>query len=100
MIPHAIFYARLQVCQKCKFWDGICLKGHSASSPTGCPIHAFEPIQGAGYDTGVPAKAQEPAAPRKCCSQPSETPVVTWDGMLRQFAGAMVDWIKAGVPLV
>lgn len=65
MIPSSTFEERMRICVACPFWAGACVKGHAPSSPMGCPIHKFPPIQAAGYapDRG----GLKPVTGSSCC---------------------------------
>jgi hypothetical protein len=88
-----------QHCSKCEWWNKLrCRKGHLATSPSGCPIRKFEPINGAGYDDD-----REPEPPVNdmppCCGHSTDMPDLSWGQVLAMFAQAMVRWVKAGMPL-
>lgn len=53
MLPTKVFEERMEQCRKCSEWNGlfsVCLRGHRATSPTGCPMKKFPPIFSAAYD--------------------------------------------------
>lgn len=99
MIPSENFYERRdRYCKPCEHWRGVCLRGHNLASPAGCPLKKFPPIQGADY-----AKDHEPAPvqiEQGCCGQNDGMPPLTWTDVVRAFAESVVNWIKAGLPLV
>lgn len=101
MIARDVFYDRRDShCRKCEFWKGVCLKGHALSSPQGCPVKKFPPIQNADYapDREVPKPGEGGGA--GCCGQAADMPPVSWGQVVGQFKSAMVDWTKAGLPVV
>ncbi len=99
MIKHEVFYARLNGhCKSCEWWKNVCLKGHALSSPQGCPIKKFPPIDGADYAPDKPPeKPTEIVA--GCCGNAPEMPPLTWGQVLIQFTTSMATWVKAGLPL-
>lgn len=100
MIERSIFYNRLNNhCKLCEHWRGVCLKGHDLSSPLGCPIKKFTPVDDAGYAV---ENAPAPPAPRMvdCCGGNAAMPPLTWTQVFASFTKSMVEWIKAGAPLV
>lgn len=107
MVSSSVFYQRRdQHCKLCEFWRGVCLKGHKLSSPAGCPVRKFEPVEGADY---APDKLVEVHAPALtgCCGQPagenqpeSKPPAVRWEDVVAQFAKSLTEWVKQGLPLV
>ncbi len=104
MIPAEVFSARRdQHCLKCDFWRGACLKGHNLSADEGCPIHKFEPVNGASYaqDAGTPMPFQTANSAGCCCGpKQEEMPEITWSGVLKLFASSMLEWIRTGAKLV
>lgn len=99
MIDHDVFYDRLNNhCKLCEWWKNVCLKGHALSSPQGCPVQKFPPVEGAGYAPDKP-----PDSPVQivsgCCPDAPEMPPVTWGQVLLQFTASVAAWIKAGMPL-
>lgn len=87
-------------CSKCEFWNRLrCRKGHLPTSPTGCPIRRFAPVNGAGYD-----EDREPDPPvndmPSCCGHEERMPDLSWAQVIAMFGQAMVKWAKAGMPLV
>src|SRR5512137_9891 len=86
-------------CSKCEWWNKLrCRKGHLPTSPTGCPIRKFEPVNGAGYDDDrlpdLPVNDMPP-----CCGHSNEMPDLSWAQVLTMFAQSMVRWVSAGLPL-
>ena len=86
-------------CSKCEWWGKLrCRKGHLPTSPTGCPLRKFEPINGAGYDDNI-----EPEPPISdmppCCGHSAHMPDLSWAQVLAMFAQSMTKWIRAGLPL-
>lgn len=103
MIPPDVFNTRRdQHCLKCEFWRGACLKGHNLGADEGCPIHKFEPVNGADYapDNGAPMAFQTAASAGCCGPKQEEMPEVTWVEVLKQFAVSMAEWIRTGTKLV
>jgi len=86
-------------CSKCEWWNKLrCRKGHLPTSPTGCPIRKFEPVNGAGYDDDrlpeLPVIDMPP-----CCGHSNEMPDLSWGQVLSMFAQSMVRWVAAGLPM-
>lgn len=102
MIPLTVHRERLVICKACEFFSGVCLKGHVHSSPTGCPVKKFEPINGAAVMPDVEVKP--PVKATGCCG--GEKPVVpdvapmSWADVLVEFGKSMVEWGIKGMPLV
>lgn len=102
MIPKNVFYDRRDGhCLKCEFWKGACLKGHRLSSPQGCPIRKFPPINGADYAADSPArKAAEVPQPGDCCGRKEpELKAMTWSQATAHLAESMKKWEAAGFKL-
>lgn len=102
MIDHDVFYARLNGhCKTCEWWKNVCLKGHQLASPQGCPIHKFEPVEGAGYAPDKPPNTPtEMTVMTGCCGDTPDMPPLTWGQVLLKFVVSMATWIKAGLPMV
>jgi len=100
MIPRDVFYDRLgKHCQQCEHWANVCLKGHASSSPEGCPIYKFPPIQGAQYASV--REAPSPPAFANCCGNTiQELEPLTWPQVLAHFAESMTKWIASGMKVV
>lgn len=100
MIPQNVYNQRINdFCSKCELWSRLqCRKGHLPTSPTGCPVHKFEPINGAGYDED--RLADPVAINMDCCSGGNnEMPDLSWSQVLAMFAQSMVRWVKGGMAL-
>jgi len=65
----------------------VCDLGHAITSTYGCPLKKFPPVGDAPYL----ALDQQ----RYRLSMP-----LTWPKVLEVFAKAMLQWVKAGIPLV
>lgn len=53
MLPKAESIKRAETCRSCSEWNpiyAVCLRGHLAHSPTGCPLKKFAPVHCASYD--------------------------------------------------
>lgn len=99
MLPQNVYNERMQShCLKCEWWNKMrCRKGHLPTSPTGCPIRRFDPINGAGYDED---REPDPVVQDvNCCNHSTEMPDLSWAQVLALFAQAMVRWVRAGMPL-
>lgn len=99
VIDRIEFYSRRDgYCLKCSYWKGACLKGHALSSPQGCPIKKFAPINGAGY---APDKTVLPAVsvpqPGNCCSAAdAELKPMSWSEAGSHLASSMAEWARTG----
>ena len=102
MIEHTVFYDRLEnFCKLCPHWQNVCMKGHGLSSLEGCPVKKFPPVGSAGYAEDRPVATPAPGQVRGCESCGSQgMPPMNWGQVLASFTKSMVDWIRAGVPLV
>lgn len=103
MIPKNVFYDRRDNhCLKCEFWKGACLKGHALSSPQGCPIKKFEPINGADYAPDRPApEAPSIPPPGNCCGgKDEELKPMGWAEAIKHLRESLAQWEKDGRPLV
>jgi hypothetical protein len=102
MLPRNIFYDRRDnYCTKCEFWKGSCRKGHSLSSPQGCPIKKFPPIEGASYAPDLPAREVSNAVDStNCCGRtdPDLTPM-TWKEAADHLSASLVEWARTGFPI-
>jgi hypothetical protein len=102
MIPKNVFYERRDnFCMKCDYWKGACLKGHQLSSPQGCPIKKFEPIQGADYAPDTPVRpASNIPQPGNCCGQ-TETEIkpLTYGEATAKLLESLERWRKDGLPI-
>lgn len=102
MIPKNVFYDRRDNhCLKCEFWKGACLKGHALSSPQGCPLKKFEPINGAAYAPDRPApEAPSIPPPGNCCgSKDDELKPMGWAEAITHLRQSLAQWEKEGRPL-
>lgn len=98
MIDRATFYRRLeQNCKKCDFWKGACLKGHALSSPQGCPIKKFPPVQGADYapDRNV-RPAPEVPMPGNCCGSDADLKPMNWSQAASHLTASLATWARDG----
>lgn len=103
MIDRTVFYARLAVCKQCKFWNGVCLKGHVLQGSLGCPVQKFEGVEGAGYLIDVPVpNAELPAiSGTGCCGKTDgELKPLTWGEVWRHLMASVEIWRKEGFPVV
>lgn len=103
MIDTAVYTWRLQsACHSCEWWSGRCRKGHLASSPEGCPVYKFPPVEAAGYAPDLPPVEALVSPPCGTCGSAPATELadLSWHQVLSHFGAAMVKWIAAGVPLV
>ena len=102
MIERSVFYDRLDNhCKPCSEWNGACLRGHGLHSPTGCPLHKFEPVNAAGYDVDRPRTSGNPGCP-SCAAKANDPvfPEMTWPQVMQHFASSMVEWAKSGLATV
>ena len=76
------------------------MKGHKLTSPQGCPIRKFEPIQGADYAPDRPSpKAAEIPPPGNCCgAKEDELKPMTWAEAAQHLTESMKQWRKDGYP--
>lgn len=97
MIDRAVFYDRRDnYCKPCEFWRGRCRRGHSLTSPQGCPIKKFPPIQNAGYAVDQPPEPVQ-ANPTGCCGRTdSDLQPMTWKEAAEHLAASMAAWAKTG----
>lgn len=103
MIPRNVFYDRRDNhCAACPWWQGVCRKGHKLSSPMGCPLKKFPPVQNADYmeDRPVAPGAVARGGCRGCADPPPVPLKLNFTGVLQHFARAMAEWTKAGMPLL
>jgi hypothetical protein len=103
VIPKNVFYARRDNhCTKCEFWKGACLKGHQLSSPQGCPIKKFDPINGADYAPDRPAlEAPAVPPPGNCCGKgDDELKPMSWAQAITHLKDSMAQWERDGWPLL
>lgn len=91
LVTLEVTQARLTLCKACQFWVADrCQRGHPVSSPTGCPLHTFPPVAGAGYAPDLP----KPGGSKTCCGQRAST-LSTIVGL----ADTLRRWQKAGYPM-
>ncbi len=103
MLDSKVFYERKALCEACKHWKGVCLKGHALSSPIGCPIRKFPPVEGAVYLDDRPPAVPQVITPGPCCGQGANQETLremTYPEALSNLASSMAEWAKAGFPLV
>lgn len=101
MIPRSIFYDRRDnYCLKCEFWKGRCLKKHALTSPQGCPIKKFPPIQNAGYSPDIEVEPAKPPS-GECCGKGGDPDLkpMSWADAAKHLAAAMAQWVRDGCPL-
>ncbi len=98
MIAHSIFYDRRDNhCTHCEFWKGACIKGHKLSSPAGCPVRKFEPVNGADYAPDVPLP--EPTEPGCGCGKTDSVAPLTYPQAFGEFTRSLARWAIQGAPL-
>ena len=106
MLDPAVYTWRLQTfCHGCEWWAGRCRKGHLTSSPEGCPVHKFPPVEAAGYAPDLPpapVEASGSAAPCGSCGSSAigELPDLSWHQVLSHFGASMLKWVSSGLSLV
>lgn len=99
--------ARHEVCLRCQFWQGRCLKNFDLSSMMGCPEKKFPPVGAAGYAPNH-SLVVGVANPDCCGSRPPAMlnalqPVdhkLTAGQVAAQFTRSMIDWARKGLPVV
>lgn len=103
MIPRDIFNDRRDnYCAQCSWWRGVCKKGHKLSSPMGCPLKKFPPVNNADYmaDRPVAPSAMALGGCRGCADPPPVPLKLNFTQVLEHFARAMVEWAREGLPLL
>lgn len=104
MIDRTTFYRRLPICKACEHWRGACLKGHALQGPPGCPLKKFDGVDGTGHMDNLPTPTPElPAVSASgCCGQVSDGNLkpLSWGEVWRHLTAAMVEWHRAGHPVV
>lgn len=103
MLDPAVYTWRLQAhCHGCEWWAGRCRKGHLVTSPEGCPVYKFPPVEAAGYAPDIPPMDISPAEPCSSCGSTltGDLPDLSWHQVLTQFGAAMLKWVANGAPLV
>ena len=100
MIDRQTFYTRLEICKQCSWWNGACLKGHALTSPVGCPVRKFEPIQAADYAPDRLVELPLPGeAPKRCCGAvPEPLKPLTLPEALAHMKQSLAAWKAAGFP--
>ena len=102
MIPRDIFDNRRDnYCSRCEHWQGVCLKGHKLSSPMGCPVKKFPPVNSAAYmdDVPVPPRAIASANCRSCSDPGAQLAPLRFRDVMKQFGTSMATWVAEGLPL-
>ena len=99
-MDRSVFYERLDICKRCDYWKGSCVKGHMLQGALGCPVLKFDGIDGAGNMTDLPVPTpQLPAVGGTgCCgaSVSNDLKPMSWGQVLKQFAASMQSWEKSG----
>ena len=98
MTDQIVFHARLEICRKCEFWRGACLKGHALQSEFGCPVRSFSGAAGYLPDVQLNLPVM-PAVTGGCCGSPDEIKPMTWPQVWQHLFGALADWKKSGFAL-
>lgn len=104
MLDPAVYTWRLQsFCHGCEWWAGKCRKGHLLTSPEGCPVYKFPPVEAAGYAPDLPPVEVAPTVVGcGTCGSPAEGELsdLSWHQVLSHFGVSMVKWVTSGAPLV